>query len=253
MEVLQVAPGVMAFVCPERGANAGLVHTSDGVVVVDTTSNAKDMQVRLRAARVAASEVRLVINTHFHGDHVGGNSLFECPILAHRLCRDRIAQRRSARARRILPTEVLDERRDLEIGGVRLEVIHLGGHTPGSSVVWLPESQVLFTGDLIFAGRYPYLRDAHVPRLIAALKRLPEFGARIIVPGHGSLCDEAEVAVQIDYLELSWARTAEHLTQGHSLRQTTADRGYPRRHKGARHRRKANIEIMYAQLAERSA
>ncbi len=249
MNVCQISPGVMALVRgPERGANVGLVCTSNGTVVVDTTSNDKSIQEFLRAARVQRQQVRLVVNTHFHGDHVGGNGMFECPVLAHQLCHKKIAQRHSARARRILPTEVFEERRNLEMGGARLEVIHLGGHTPGSSVVWLPEAQVLLAGDLIFAGRYPYLRDAHVPDLIAALKRLRELGAQTIVPGHGPLCDEAEVAAQIDYLESTWARTVEHLAQGHSVRETTADRGYPGRDQGARHRRKANIEVMYEQL-----
>jgi cyclase len=257
VEIYQISPGVMALVRgPDQGSNAGLVRTGAGVAAVDSTSDVKSMQEFLRAARVQRQEVRLVVNTHFHGDHVGGNALFDCPILAHRLCRERIAQRRSAQAQRILPTEVFEERRDLEMGGVQLEVIHFGGHTPDSTVVWLPETGVLFTGDLIFAGRYPYLGDANVPDLIVALKRLGELGAQTIVPGHGPLCDEAEVAAQIDYLATSWARTAEHLAQGHSLKETTADRGYPGRGKGATHRRKANIEVMYEQLvridAERS-
>jgi cyclase len=235
---------------PEKGSNTGLVRTSDGVVAVDTTINDKNMREFLRAARVQRQEVRLVINTHFHGDHVGGNGMFECPILAHELCHKKIAQRRSARARRIRPTVVFEERRDLKMGGMQLEVIHLGGHSPDSTVVWLPESGALFAGDLIFAGRYPYLGDADVPRLIAALKRLNELSAQAIVPGHGPLCDEDEVAAQIDYLESTWARTAEHLAQGHSLKETTADRGYPGRGQGASHRRKANIEVMYKQLAK---
>ena len=146
-------------------------------------------------------------------------------------------------------TEVFDDRCELEIGGVRLDVIHFGAHTPDSAVVWLPEAQVLFVGDLIFEGRYPYLGDADVLALIAALKRLPEFGARVIVPGHGVLCGEAEVAALVDYLETAWARTADHLAQGHSEDEAVADPNYPRYGEGSTERLHQNIRVMYAQLA----
>jgi len=280
MEMVEVSPGVIAFVRPDEGANAGLIQTSEGVVIVDTTFFPPDMQELLDAAGVSASEARLVINTHSHRDHTWGNQLFDCPILAHRLCREEmtanligpwsaeaigvfLAERektdpdwaRKAREKLAdlcitLPTEVFEDRHELEIGGVRLEVIHFGGHTPDSAVVWLPEAKVLFAADLIFEGSYPYLGEADVPALIAGLKRLPEFGAQAIVPGHGLLCDEAEIAALLDYLEVTWARTADHLVQGHSEDETVADPSYPRyRAKFAEQWHTVNIRVMYAQLA----
>jgi cyclase len=279
MEIVEVSPGVIAFVRPDEGANVGLIRTADGVIIVDTTSSPPDMQELLDAAGVLASEARLVINTHSHSDHTWGNQLFGCPILSHRLCRERMvanlagpwsteaiqasiaegektdpdwareAREKLADLRITLPTEVFDDRRKLEIGGVRLEVIHLGAHTPGTAVVWLPAAKVLFAGDLIFEGRYPYLGDADVPALIAALKRLPEFGAQVIVPGHGVLCGEAEIAALVDYLETAWALTADHLAQGHSEDEAVADPNYPRYGEGTTERLRENIQAMYAQLA----
>jgi cyclase len=281
MEIAEVSPGVTAFVRLDEGANIGLIRTADGVVVVDTTSSPPDMQKLLDAAGVSASEARLVINTHSHGDHTWGNQLFDCPILAHRLCRERMVanlagpwsaeaietsiaegektdpdwaretREKLADLRITLPTEVFDGRHELEIGGIRLEVIHFGAHTPGSVVVWLPEAKVLFAGDLIFEGRYPYLGDADVPALISALKRLPEFGAQVIVPGHGILCGEVEIAALVDYLETAWALTADHLAQGYSEDEAVADPNYPRYAEGTTERLRENIRVMYAQLAIR--
>ncbi|MGA9349563.1 MAG: MBL fold metallo-hydrolase [Anaerolineae bacterium] len=278
MEIVEVSPGMLAFVRPDEGANAGLICTANGVVVVDTTSSPPDMQELLDAAGVSASEARLVINTHSHGDHTWGNQLFDCPILAHRLCREKmvanlggpwsaeaikasIAERektdpdsvREARdkladLRITLPTEVFEDCRELEIGSVRLQVIHFGAHTPDSTVVWLPEAKVLFAGDLIFEGRYPYLGEADVLALIAALKWLPEFGAQTIVPGHGVLCGEAEIAALVDYLETAWALTADHLAQSHSEDEAAADPNYPRYAEGDTQRLHENIRVMYAQL-----
>jgi cyclase len=279
MEIVQVSESAIAYLRPEEGANAGLVRTADGLVVVDTTSCAADMQELLEASGATPGQVRLVINTHSHSDHTWGNQLFGCPILAHRLCAERmranlggawqmealqasIAERgasdpdwaREMRQKLVglritLPTETFEERRDLEIGGVRLQVIHVDAHSPGSSVVWLPEEGVFYAGDLVFQGRYPYIGDADLPELIAALKRLPDFGARAIVPGHGLLCDEAEIAALRDYLEGTWARTIDHLAQGHSVEEAIADPGYPRyAEKAAERYHEANIRLVFAQL-----
>ena len=158
-------------------------------------------------------------------------------------------RRKLAGLRITLPTETFEERHDLEIGGTRVQVIHFDAHSPGSSVVWLPEAKVLFAGDLIFEGRYPYIGDADVPALIAALKWLPEFGAQAIVPGHGLLCGEAEIVALIDYLQDTWARTADHLAQGHSESEAAADPDYPRyAEKAAERLHEANIRLVYAQL-----
>jgi cyclase len=115
--------------------------------------------------------------------------------------------------------------------------------------VWLGDAGVLLAGDLIFEGRYPYIGDADIPELIAALKRLPRFGAGVIVPGHGSLCGDAGVAALLAYLEGTWGRTIDHLAQGHSEDEAAADPGYPRyAESGAERLHEANIRIVYRQL-----
>ena len=77
-------------------------------------------------------------------------------------------------------------------------------------------------------------------------------GAEVIVPGHGLLCGEEEVARQLDYLETSWARTADHLAQGHSIEETAADPGYPiYSERGVDKLHKWNIEVMHRQLKKR--
>jgi cyclase len=109
---------------------------------------------------------------------------------------------------------------------------------------------VLFAGDLIFEGCYPYLGDADVQSLIAALKRLSGFGARAVVPGHGRLCGEPEIAALVDYLEATWARTADHLARGHGEDEAVADPGYPRYAEGWPEMHGENIRVMVAQLSE---
>jgi cyclase len=252
MEIHELSPGVIAFIRPEGGANVGLIQTTDGIVVIDTTSRESDIRAFLTAVGVSPSDVRLVCITHSHNDHTKGIPLFDCPILAHKLTHHRIAKRKSTKSKgQLLPTEVFEDRRDIEIGDMRLEFIHAGGHTPGSSVVWLPEVKVLFAGDLIFEGRYPFLATANVPDLMKALKWLLTLTAQVIVPGHGMLCGEDTVAGQLDYIETSWARTADHIAQGHSFEEILEDSEYSiYPGLGAEKLHNWNIKVMYRQLKQ---
>jgi cyclase len=279
MQMIEPSPGVVAMIRPVEGANASLIHTDEGVVVIDTTSCAADMEALLDAALVSPDDVCLVINTHKHSDHTWGNQLFDCPILAHGLCRDVMAahldnewrlssiqasidergqrdpqwaaeMRKKIDGLRItLPTQTFDLSQELTTGGVQIQVVHLGGHTPGSSVVWLPRAKVLFSGDLLFVERYPFIGDADIPDLIAALKRLRAFDARLIVPGHGPLCGEKAITDMLNYVQETWSRTIDHLAQGHTADEMVLDPAYPRYAEGAADRyHEANIRVMYAQL-----
>ena len=254
MEIHRLSPHVTAFIQPEGGSSAGLIETSDGYVVIDTTSRPSDIRDFLAAVNVTPAEVCLVLITHSHSDHTSGIPLFDCPVLSHKITRQRIMKRGTKRAQKQIPTEVFEDRKELQVGGAKIEFIHAGGHTPGSSVVWLPEPRILFVGDLIFSNIYPFLNVADVPALMEALEWLLDFDARVIVPGHGPICDRGEVARQLDYLQTSWARTREHLAQGHSLEEAMADPGYPKySERGYERLHPWNIKAMYRQLKKLSS
>jgi len=110
-----------------------------------------EMNDALDNAGSAVSGASLVIITHADPDHIGGNKLFDCPILSQKLTRERMAKRPD----REQPTETFESEQVVEIGGVRFELMHKGGHKVDASVVWLPEQKVLFPGDLVFEGRFP--------------------------------------------------------------------------------------------------
>jgi cyclase len=278
MEIIRLDSAATAFIRPLEGVNAGVIHTPQGMVMVDTTSSPLEARALVEAVGASLEEVRMVINTHFHSDHTWGNQVFSCPILAQRLCLERMqlalknewsphtlafylsdlekTDPKKAEAfgavvkdlRISLPTMVFEERFEGEVGGVEYEVIHLGGHTPDLAVVWLPETRVLFASDLIFQGRYPYIFDGDIPAWVDRLDRLVEFGAASIIPGHGTICGEAEITVLRDYLQATWARTAEHVRLGHGEDEAAADPAYPR-FPGEKYERlhQANIRYMVQQ------
>lgn len=283
MEIVRVDKQVTAFIRSEEGVNAGLIHTPVGKILIDTTSSPAEARSLIEAVEADIDDVRLVINTHFHSDHTWGNQVFRCPILAHRLCLERMQANlknewsgeelwaylaeqektnpeKAAGLRMMLeeleitpPSQVFDESFEGQLGGVQFEVIHLGGHTPDLSVVWLPENRVLFASDLIFQGRYPYIFDADIPAWIHQLDRLLEFEAEAIIPGHGVRCGEAEIRVLQEYLQSTWDLVGEHIRLGHSPKETAADKAFPR-FPGEKYERlhRANINYMYKQLALRT-
>ena len=280
MEIIRIDSLVTAFIRPEVGANVGLIHTPKGKILIDTTSSPAEIQALFDAVDTRLEEAGLVVNTHSHSDHTWGNQLFSCPILAHRLCLEQMQSslknewsadtlqsyiadlektdpKKAEDFRKVvegliikLPDQVFERRSEGELGGLRYEIIHMGGHTPDSSIVWLPEKKVLFASDLIFQGRYPYIYDADIPAWIAALSRLLEFKAEVIIPGHGVRCGEAEINTLSEYLQRTWERTSEHIRLGHSVEETSADPSFPV-FPGEKYERlhKANIRYMYEQIA----
>jgi cyclase len=230
-----------------------MIRTTEGIILVDTTARPVDIGACLDLAEVTPGDVCLVLITHSHSDHTSGIPLFTCPILAHKLTYQRIKKRGTERAETQLPTDTFENRKEFEIGGMELEMIHVGGHTPGSSVVWLPNQQILFAGDLIFEGRYPFLATADVEKLMGALRWVPSLGARIIVPGHGVLCDNGEVLKQLNFIETTLERTTKHIEMGHSLDETLKDPKFPRYSDlGYEKLHPWNIKVIYRQLQRKS-
>jgi cyclase len=245
MEIKEVGPGVFAVDRPGPTSNVGFIRTAEGVVLIDTTSNKVEMKEVMDHAGLVASDACMIIITHADPDHVGGNILFDCPILGHRTTLERMAKR----TKKAQPTETFEGRQTVEVGGVGMELIHKGGHKVDALVVWLPESKVLFAGDLIFEGRYPWMGESHIPTWMEALRWLPSLGATVIVPGHGALCGYEAVTRQLAYMEATWERTAEHIAQGHGLKKTLNDPDYARNEDWIREKLfKKNIELMYRQL-----
>jgi glyoxylase-like metal-dependent hydrolase (beta-lactamase superfamily II) len=169
------------------------------------------------------STVELLFNTHYHSDHTFGNQAFPCPILASESCRLTMESCRSTHwsdkeieaAKREDPP-LADEWRDLVITpptitfedsmeydfhGIPVTFQRLGGHSPDSSVLYMPKHRLLFAGDVAFGGRYPTIldHDSDPAELIGVLKRLTLYDIDTIVPGHGTTGGKEMLNILIDY------------------------------------------------------
>jgi cyclase len=202
-ETLQLSEGVYAYVQPDGGwciSNAGIIVGDDTTVIVDTA--ATERRTRLLAeqvARVSPRPPNVLVNTHFHGDHVFGNGVFspQATIVAHELTRVEMLE--AGHGLRYLwpdvdwgdtpivpPTITFRDAVTVFAGELRLEVIHVGpAHTTNDSVIWIPEKRILFAGDVLMSGVTPFCLMGSVSGSVQAVARLRALDPEVIVPGHG--------------------------------------------------------------------
>ncbi|GGM45781.1 MBL fold metallo-hydrolase [Longimycelium tulufanense] len=227
--LVELSGGIYAYVQPDGGwyvNNAGLIVGSRGAVSIDTCATERRTRAYQHAiATVTDQPVRTVVNTHHHGDHTYGNYLFrQATIIAHERCRDAALELGLPGDHPSWTTEV--EWGDLELeppflgyrdgvtlrlDDLRCEVRYVGtpAHTTNDSIVWIPDREVLFAGDLIFHGGTPFLLQGSLSGATRVLDEvLKPLGARVIVPGHGEVCGPEAIDETLAYLRFL-RRTAE--------------------------------------------
>lgn len=220
--------------------NLSFIVTSDGVAVINGGASwklAEALHAEIR--QVTDQPVKLVINENGQGHAMLGNSYWAAqgvPILAHEQAARAFLDsegpaglealksyaRENAEGTAIVePTETFTDRKDIQMGDTRIEVLYLGpAHSPGDTQVWLPDQKVLISGDIAFSERMPPIFQGTCTSCwIETFKtRLEPLDARIIVPGHGAPTDLETVRQgTTDYLEDLRNKIAEHLDQGGDL------------------------------------
>lgn len=229
----EVAPNVFVELGYE-GANVGLILTDEGGIVVDTPmipADAKDW-----AARVSEMTERVlyVFNTDHHRAHILGNQFFEAPVIAHEAAWKEMAnykdtyiertkslfkkqpdiQKQFNQTQIVKPEMTFTGRLIMKKGGRELHFIHLGGHTPATSGLYLPDANVLFTGDFVVVSEHPSLGQCDSREWISRLKWLRRQDYQLVVPGHGPLCNVEAVDPVIHYIRVMRVKVRDQYKQG---------------------------------------
>ena len=237
-QVVDLADGVAAVVHGDGEAgvsNAGLVLEDGRALVIDTMMFPEMAQglIDELAHRRAAAEV--VVNTHHHVDHIGGNSLFpDARLVAH----PRTVETVEAMG---LPAEIYDGFMPAFRGrfagldivvpradeGIDLpQAAELRGyapaHTPGDTAVWLEADRILFTGDLCFFGVTPLAVQGLISTWIDALDDLIGLEPVVVVPGHGPVGDAGDIVVVRDHLRALLDHGREAVAGGATLDEALA-------------------------------
>ena len=204
-------------------SNAGFVVTDDGVVVFDalgTPPLGEAMVVAIR--KVTARPIRRVIVSHYHADHVYGLQALKragAEIWAHRqaeqyftsgLAADRLEQRKrdlfpwvDEHTRIVRPDVWLEGDTDFRLGGITFRILYSGGaHAPEDLLMFVVEDGVLFAGDLLFAGRLPFVGTADSRGWLRAMDAIIPMRPVVVVPGHGPASRDVErdLVLTRDYL-----------------------------------------------------
>jgi glyoxylase-like metal-dependent hydrolase (beta-lactamase superfamily II) len=228
-----------------QGGNS-LVALGDGswaTLLVDVKIAPAGKPLR-ELVEASGRKVSLVVNTHHHGDHTGGNWVFtqDTPVLAQEKCPARMGSQwkrsiESLRAagvtnhepgeRLFVPTETFAQEKTLDIGGVAVLLRHLGpAHTDNDAVVFLPKENTLHTGDLVFNGLHPFIdRPAGATTVgwMAALEELIKMcdASTVVVPGHGDVGTVEALRRQIAYFEAVRKAVQAAIDSGKTLEEVT--------------------------------
>lgn len=206
----EIAPGVM--VIPDQSINLvpniGIVIGTDAVLVVESGLGRENGQrVREFAREIAGSKPLLLTTTHFHPEHAFGTGAFKghATILTNTTQADELREKGAfylnlfrgfgsdvhkalEGVELVMPDETYQGEKTINLGGKQVVLHELtGGHTRGDQIVFLPDAQVLFTGDLVENHFFPILfdQDASTTRWIEELTFLMQLSPATVVPGHG--------------------------------------------------------------------
>jgi len=247
-EFRKLAEDVYAFVGKGNDANAMVVVTAQGVVLVDTGNNPPETRILQNFIRsVTHQPVRYVVITQNHGDHTGGTPLFAPPanvIVHERVAKDWASwkphqikswrkrfRERSGALEGVNPIDTVlsfKESMTLHLGGKTIELIYVDDpYNPGDIAVWLPQSGVMHAGFVGYIGRHPDIRPDYSHGTTAGmLKQLEVLSAlqpRGMVPAHGPPGDAKDLHALTDYLLSARKKVRAMMAGGLSLAAITKD------------------------------
>jgi glyoxylase-like metal-dependent hydrolase (beta-lactamase superfamily II) len=230
IEAVQVVPGV--HVLYGQGGNIGVSTGSDGMFLIDDQYANLTEKVVEALARISPGQPRFVLNTHWHGDHTGGNENLAAKgsvIVAHDRVRERMSSDNFSEFFKkttppsppgALPVVTFNDSLSLHVNGDELRGIHVrAAHTDGDVFIHFRKANVIHTGDLVFAGMYPFIdldSGGSVTGVIAAVDQmlaLANEGTRVI-PGHGKVTDRAGLEAYRQLLVVTSARMRELVKAG---------------------------------------
>jgi len=219
------------------GGNMGVTVGEDGVILVDDQFKPLSDKIKAAIQGIGGGELRFVLNTHYHGDHTGGNEVFgaDATIISQTNVRKRLTTRQEGNGRVTEPLAkdgwpviTFDESVSIHFNGEDIDVRHFPAcHTDGDAVVFFRGSNVVHMGDLFFSGLFPFVDHdggGSVTGLTAAVKfLLAEMPDDVkLIPGHGPLSTKEDLRAYLAMIEGTSAMVAKQVAAGASEEEIVA-------------------------------
>jgi glyoxylase-like metal-dependent hydrolase (beta-lactamase superfamily II) len=240
IKTVDVAPGVHMLI--GSGGNIGVSSGTDGVLIIDDQYAPLTDKIRAAVAAISKDPIRFVVNTHWHGDHTGGNENMGgagAVIVAHENVRRRMSTEQisaffkrttPASPKAALPVITFTQDVSFHVNGDDLHVFHVDpAHTDGDSIIHWQKANVFHMGDLYFSGGYPFIdleSGGSVNGVIAAAEKVLSMAndSSKIIPGHGPLSTKKELTAYRDMLKTVRDRIHSQVTSGKSLDEVKASK-----------------------------
>lgn len=238
----ELAPGV--FINTHyRGCTPGFIHTEEGIILVDAPlipKQAKDWRAQIEE-QYPGDPLLYMINTDHHRGHALGNQYFmPCKVIAQERAHKEMSgytENFKERVRNsfkrepeiqaqldniiIIPPHVTFTQNATLLYGTRtVELIYVGGHTPATSIVWLPDESICFVGDVLWVDQHPYMAQANSLEWLEALEFVRKLDAKHLVPGHGPVCDASATHRVGEYIEFMRGRVRDYYLEGKTKNET---------------------------------
>ena len=192
------------------GGNIGVSAGEDGILIVDDQFAPLAERIAATLKGINPGDVKYVINTHYHGDHTGGNSWFKenlgSTVFAHENVRVRLASKEDT-VKSALPVVTYEDGVKFHFNQETIHVIYLNeGHTDGDSVVWFEQANAVHTGDLFFKDWFPYIdlgAGGSVQGYVESVEKILSMikDDTKVIPGHGSLATKAELRKFVEMIK----------------------------------------------------
>lgn len=213
------------------GGNVGVAVGEKGVILVDDQFAPLSDRLVDAVRSITDDEIRIVINTHVHPDHVGGNASFRAlgvPIMAHDNVRVRMAQGEEPAPPAARPMLTYADSATLHVDGEAINVVKLpDAHTDGDSFVHFPGANVMHVGDVFRTTGYPVIdvdNGGTAAGTLEALQILVDMAGpdTLLIPGHGEVSTREDVIEFRDMVVEVEQRVSELVDEGMSLEQVVA-------------------------------
>ena len=205
-----------------KGCNASFVVTREGVVMIDSPG-APTQASQWRQEMLKRGPISYLINTEPHVDHVSGDFFFPGTLIGQEGVRQALSRPNAAKEflgwmktadpegfsqvngyQVKLPDITFSKELTVYAGDHTFELYHLPGHTPSQTAIYVPQEKVLFTGDNIVYRRQPYFFESLPFQWLESLKRIGQFDADYIVPGHGDVCRDKKYVQEFSAFIQEW-------------------------------------------------